>query len=102
MDTSISKLKISDPKVLVGLAMLLVFTGWMVMDPLAGFICVVLPTNEWAEDQRKQNNSDDIPGFITLSVPPYAEVPPHIEAKRIISCISTICSYYSKYMLLYG
>jgi len=42
MDTSISKLKISDPKVLVGLAMLLVFMGGMVMDPLAGFICFVL------------------------------------------------------------
>jgi hypothetical protein len=32
-------LKVSDPKVLIGLSLFLVLIGGMVIDPLAGFIC---------------------------------------------------------------
>lgn len=42
MDKPISKLKVSDPKVLVGLAIFLVLIGGMVIDPLVGFICFML------------------------------------------------------------
>ncbi len=42
MDKPISKLKVSDPKVLVGLAICLVLMGGMIIDPLVGFICFML------------------------------------------------------------
>jgi hypothetical protein len=42
MDKPISKLKVSDPKVLVGLAIFLVLIGGMGVDPLVGFICFML------------------------------------------------------------
>lgn len=35
-------LKVSDPKVLIGLSVFLILMGGMVIDPLAGFICLVL------------------------------------------------------------
>ncbi len=35
-------LKVSDPKVLIGIAAFLVLIGGMVIDPLAGFTCLVL------------------------------------------------------------
>ena len=35
-------LKVSDPKVLIGLSVFFVLIGGMVTDPLAGFICFVL------------------------------------------------------------
>ncbi|HBR21356.1 MAG TPA: hypothetical protein DD713_02105 [Nitrospiraceae bacterium] len=35
-------LKVSDPKVLIGLSVFLILIGGMVIDPLAGFICLVL------------------------------------------------------------
>jgi hypothetical protein len=42
MDKPISRLKVSDPRVLVGLAICLVLIGGMVIDPLVGFICFML------------------------------------------------------------
>ena len=42
MDKPISTLKVSDPKVLVGLAISLMLIGGMVIDPLVGFICFML------------------------------------------------------------
>ena len=42
MDKPISKLNVSNPKVLVGLAIFLVLIGGMVIDPLVGFICFML------------------------------------------------------------
>jgi len=42
MDKPISKLNVSDPKVLVGLAIFLLLIGGMVIDPLVGFICFML------------------------------------------------------------
>jgi hypothetical protein len=42
MDKPISKLRVSDPKLLVGLAIFLVLIGGMVIDPLVGFICFIL------------------------------------------------------------
>lgn len=38
----LKSLKVSDPKVLIGLSVFLVLIGGMVIDPLAGFICFVL------------------------------------------------------------
>ena len=35
-------LKVSNPKVLIGLSIFFVLIGGMVIDPLAGFICLVL------------------------------------------------------------
>ena len=42
MNKPISILRVSDPKVLVGLAICLVLIGGMIIDPLAGSICFML------------------------------------------------------------
>ncbi|MDI6727871.1 MAG: hypothetical protein QMD44_02955 [Thermodesulfovibrionales bacterium] len=40
--SAITGLKVSDPKVLIGLSVFLMLIGGMVIDPLTGFICFVL------------------------------------------------------------
>lgn len=40
--TTKSRLKVSDPKVLMGLSVFFLLIGGTVIDPLAGFICFVL------------------------------------------------------------
>ncbi|MEW6163284.1 MAG: hypothetical protein AB1606_08260 [Nitrospirota bacterium] len=38
----LKSLKVSDPKVLIGLSVFFVLIGRMIIDPLAGFICFVV------------------------------------------------------------